>query len=139
MPKASFLSRQVGQSGPRNTNYKGGTCLNEKGYLRISSGPHRNRYVHRQVLADLCAVWCYYPLNARTGLPDGMSVEHLDHRRTHNCISNLILLDLRIHNALSWRSWLNMPVLGEVGFGLAYDTYNDPALVNDPDAYHGEF
>jgi len=100
--------------GESNGKWKRGYYTNDKGYLRHSSGPHRSRYVHRQVLANLCAVWCYYPLDPATGLPFGFTVEHLDHRRAHNCIDNLILLDIRIHNYLSWSSWLNKDRVGVV-------------------------
>lgn len=102
--------------GPGHVRFGTGMHVSDKGYLRYSSGPLRNRYVHRVALAELCAEWCYYPLDPRTGLPFGMTVEHVDHHKQHNCISNLLLLDIRIHNALSWRSWLNTPVLGDIEF-----------------------
>ena len=38
-------------------------------------------------------------------IPEGMTVEHVDHHKPHNCIGNLMLLDVRIHNALSKASW----------------------------------
>lgn len=74
--------------------------LTSKGYLRHTAGPIRGRYVHRETLAVLCRVWCYYPL-AADGLPAGFTVEHLDHRRAHNCHTNLILLQKEIHDYLS--------------------------------------
>lgn len=82
--------------------------MNEKGYVRITTGSLRGQYEHRAVMARLARVWCFYPLEAN-GLPRGFHVEHLDHRRTHNCAGNLLLLDARIHDWLSWRSWLNRP------------------------------
>jgi hypothetical protein len=41
-----------------------------------------------------------------------MTVDHLDHKKAHNCPSNLVLLDIEIHNYISWRSWLNAEKLG---------------------------
>src|SRR5690348_3714508 len=101
MAKLSFLHKYAGGSGHNSTKWKGGVHLNDKGYLRYSrSGPHRMKYVHRVVMAEMCAQLSYYPLNPSTGLPDGFTVEHCDHIRTHNCPANLLLLDIRIHNAL---------------------------------------
>jgi len=97
-----------------------GVRLNEKGYLRYSAGPNRDRYVHRVVMSRLCTEFCYYPLDQTTplgrptGLPWGFTVEHLDHNRTHNCPGNLLLLQTEIHNHLSWCSWLNKPLIGDV-------------------------
>ena len=72
---------------------------NERGYIRIFAGSARGRYQHRLVVAAACAEFCYYPLDPRSGLPSGFHVEHLDHCRTHNCLSNLLLLQAEIHNA----------------------------------------
>ena len=104
----------IGRSGPANPRWKGGVYLNAKGYARYGSGPHKGKYVHRVVMAQLCAVQSYYPLDPSTGLPADFTVEHVDHSRAHNCTCNLLLLDLRIHNSLSWRSWLNKDSIGEV-------------------------
>lgn len=75
-------------------------------------GQDRKKYQHRVVMADMCREFCFYPLDPRSGIPSGMTVEHQDHRRTHNCRANLILLDIHIHNHLSWCSWLNRDRLG---------------------------
>ncbi len=76
------------------------------GYVRLKKGAHRDKLEHRVVMADACKEFCVYPLN-KDGLPDGFHVEHLDHNRRHNCLSNLILLDPKIHNHISWESWRN--------------------------------
>ena len=79
-----------------------GTVVVWQGYVRIKRrGPYRDWYEHRKVMWEACREWCYYPVNG--SLPEGMVVEHLDHNRKHNCLSNLVLMDKRIHDYLS--SW----------------------------------
>jgi hypothetical protein len=83
-----------------------GVCQHSYGYLQITRrGPYRNWLVHRKVMLDMCLEQCYYVLpigkNGLPTLPDGMTVEHIDHRRQHNCRQNLMLLDKRIHDAIS--------------------------------------
>jgi len=46
----------------------------------------------------LCA--CYVFPNKGV-IPEGLTVEHIDHRRSHNCPENLMLLAERIHNAIT--------------------------------------
>jgi len=53
------------------------------------------------VMFQACKEFCYYLVDDK--LPEWMDVEHQDHNRKHNCITNLLLLDRRIHNFLS--SW----------------------------------
>jgi hypothetical protein len=48
-------------------------------------------------MAQAAREFCYYPL-AADGLPVGFTVEHVDHHRTHNCLSNMLLLQTSIHN-----------------------------------------
>jgi hypothetical protein len=81
-----------------------GAHYTAKGYLRFHVPPFRNRYVHRVQMAVLCREFCYYELMP-DGLPFGLTVEHLDHNRSHNCVDNLILLDTRIHSHISWDSF----------------------------------
>ncbi len=77
-----------------------GVCVTAKGYLRITRrGPHRDKLVHRVVMAGLCRQFCYYPLNGG-GLPEGMEVHHQDFDKTHNCPSNLLLLDPALHSEM---------------------------------------
>jgi hypothetical protein len=52
-------------------------------------------------MLEACREMCYYPVTY--GLPPGLTVEHLDHDRVHNCMCNLMLLDKRIHDAISIR------------------------------------
>lgn len=59
--------------------------------------------VHRKVMYEACLEMCYYPLNGN--LPEGFTVEHCDHNRQHNCIENLLMLDKRIHDFISFGSW----------------------------------
>jgi len=83
--------RQVGSAHPR---FIRGTYLTEKGYVRISSGADRGKYEHRAVMERLIG----------GPIPAGMTVEHIDHRRAHNCWQNLMLLDKRIHDFISWEN-----------------------------------
>jgi hypothetical protein len=62
-------------------------------------------------MAEASSEFCFYPLNPRSGLPDGFHVEHIDHCKTHNCISNLLLIQDSIHN---WTSWHSMRKLSRV-------------------------
>jgi hypothetical protein len=71
-----------------------------------------------------------YPLKGNLPtIQDGTSegtpftVEHVDHRRTHNCPANLLLLDKRIHDAISSAHATNLRrVRGKVeGWGWVAD------------------
>lgn len=77
-----------------------GVRVNPKGYLQIiRRGEWCWWLEHRKVMLEACREFCYYHTNG--DLPGGLTVEHLDHRRTHNCIENLMLLDKRIHDHIS--------------------------------------
>jgi hypothetical protein len=84
--------------------------LHEKGYRRIwRRGPLYSKLEHRVVMAAMCREHCYYPLNG-DGIPPGFDVHHLDFRKTHNCPSNLLLIEHTLHyhadqlrrNTLRW-------------------------------------
>ncbi len=88
---------------PRRGSGKG-VRVHAKGYLEIiRRGPWRGWLVHRKVMYEACLEFCYYHINRR--LPEGFTVEHLDHDRQHNCIENLLLLNKRIHDHISWETW----------------------------------
>ena len=75
-----------------------GVYRDHNGYLRVGRrGPNRKKYVHRLVVADLCQIHCFYPLNG-DGLPPNMDVHHSDFDKTHNCPSNLILMESAFHD-----------------------------------------
>jgi hypothetical protein len=57
-------------------------------------------------MLTMCREQCYY--DVREGLPKGMTVEHIDHNRQHNCPENLMLLDSRIHDYISSHHWLDV-------------------------------
>lgn len=79
-----------------------GTHVASKGHLRYSAGPHRNKYVHRVIAAQCAAVWCYYPVNGKDGLPEGWDVHHLDGNPQNNCpVHNLCLMPHSLHAALT--------------------------------------
>jgi hypothetical protein len=56
-------------------------------------------------MLEMCLEQCYYVLpmgkNGLPTLPEWATVEHLDHRKQHNCRQNLMMLDKRIHDAIS--------------------------------------
>ena len=82
-----------------------GTRIHEKGYVQIiRRGPWRGWLQHRQVMLwalQESLYWHNHPQVADGKIPDGMTVEHLDHKKAHNCIENLMLLDKRIHDYIS--------------------------------------
>lgn len=124
--------------------------ITDKGYVRLNHGANRGKFEHRAIMGALCLVRCFYPLNDRTDLPDGFTVEHVDHDKQHNCPNNLLLLQVEIHNHLSWCSWLNS---AKPGFQFNPNSLSKPDTMErelaanadftnsstDPDAYHGEF
>jgi hypothetical protein len=90
-------------SGENNPKWKGGLHQTNKGYIRIRTKKNRDKFAHRVVVEEmlqnpLCAE---YVFPERGKIPEGMTVEHVDHRRAHNCRGNLMLLDKRIHDAIS--------------------------------------
>jgi hypothetical protein len=56
-------------------------------------------------MLDMCLEQCYYVLpigkNGLPTLPEWATVEHVDHKKQHNCRENLMLLDKQIHDAIS--------------------------------------
>ena len=78
-----------------------GTTVHAKGYIQIKRrGPWRGWLEHRKVMLKMCEEMCYYP-REEGKLPEGFTVDHLDHTRDHNCPENLMLLDKRIHDYIS--------------------------------------
>jgi hypothetical protein len=84
--------------GAKNGKWRGGVGLNAKGYRRIFAGPHRNKYEHRRVIEELLERPISYMFPGDGKIPENMTVEHIDHSRTHNCVGNLMLLEKRIHD-----------------------------------------
>jgi hypothetical protein len=70
----------------RNVPGLGWCRYNERGYLRVSSGPHQHRYAHR-------VVW---ELLAGGPLPAGHEVHHMGPKDCC-CPHNLVALDARLH------------------------------------------
>lgn len=64
----------------------GHTVKNERGYLRITSGPLRGEYLHR-------AVW---EKVAQRPLPEGWQVHHM-HGKLHSCPESLIASPACLH------------------------------------------
>ena len=86
-------------SGTKNRNWRGGSYISSKGYLRISTRSKRNKYLHRYLIEKLLknpiAMSYVFPKSGK--IPVGMSVHHWDHRKQHNCYGNLQLLQDCIH------------------------------------------
>jgi hypothetical protein len=135
MPSASKRNPRLGR--PVDP-VKQGKYVNADGYVRYSVSPHRGKYEQRVILAALCAEFCYYQINSRTGLPDGLTVEHLDHNRTHNCHCNLMLLDERIHGYISRkdRPGRRRRNIDRTAFDIvsAFDDYADTGNYHSDDA-----
>lgn len=72
--------------------------------MRLKTRANRGRYEHRVVIEKLLAnpIALPYVFPERGVIPAGMTVEHVDHQRAHNCHGNLMLLDKRIHDKISW-------------------------------------
>lgn len=109
-----------------------GLVVTREGYVRIKRrGLYREWYEHRRVMYEACLVFCYYPTNGNLPLvpdpPGPFTVEHLDHRKGHNCLQNLLLLDKRIHDAISLEHANNVKELR----GSVYD---GGGYVADPEA-----
>ena len=96
----------------RNPRWRGGRSVNSKGYTVITvTGPDYMKYEHRVVIERLLATperSVTYVWGWGNGVPVGMTVHHLDSRRRHNCLGNLMLLDHQLHNAVSRarRKWI---------------------------------
>ncbi len=82
--------------GPSHPNWRGGKTRGEKGHARLSAGPDRGQYEHRVIVRELLREWNCYGWKE---IPPGFQVHHLDFKEAHNCTSNLLLLDHRIHQA----------------------------------------
>jgi hypothetical protein len=92
--------RKTGGKRRWNAGRGKGTCLSQHGYVRITRrGPFRDWYEHRKVMFEACQEFCYYSVDG--DLPQGFTVDHLDHKRAHNCLGNLLMLDKRIHDSIS--------------------------------------
>jgi len=89
--------------GGDNPKWKGGKHETIKGYIRIRTKENRGKFQHRliieRMLVDPICLRYVFPEVGK--IPVGMTVEHLDHRRAHNCSGNLMLLDKAIHDAIS--------------------------------------
>ena len=92
---------------------RAGVRVGSKGHMRYSAGPHRGKYVHRVLVADLCREWCYWGEGGVCGgIPPGWDVHHLDGDPQHNSLGNLCLVPHEFHSILTrleekWRrAWM---------------------------------
>lgn len=78
-------------SGSKHHKWRGGVNCTYHGYIRYSAGPHRHKLVHRVMLEQLLG----RPLEkhkAYGGWEGAEEVHHQDFDRTHNELSNFILM-----------------------------------------------
>lgn len=87
--------------GQRNPNWRGGRHQNEKGYVRLMTREGRGKYEHRYVMEQMLKspIGLLFPGDGR--IPENTTVHHVDHRQTHNCRQNLMLLAKPIHDSIS--------------------------------------
>jgi len=78
------------QRGENAPNWKGGTCLDSQGYLRITHGEHNGRREHRVIMEGILG----RPLKAWE------HVHHIDGDKTNNTLDNLEVIDELEHGEL---------------------------------------
>ena len=112
------------QPGPAHPRFRDGRGINTTGYVRIQTGRRNQQpYEHRWVIENLmleqalialhAGPWAK-ALNARhlaeqvmelfhnpPRIPAGVQIHHCDYDRQHNCPCNLMLLDAKLHRALT--------------------------------------
>ena len=91
----------MGAFGEKNSIWKGGMHVSDKGYLRYSSGELRHKYVHRNVVELLLVDPIGLCFRLGQGIPEGYTVDHMDHNKLHNCPGNLLMLQKCIHDVIS--------------------------------------
>jgi hypothetical protein len=88
---ASILFRK----GKANLTWKRGFYKTKKGYLRISAGPHRGKYIHR-VVAEAAIQETY-----GRPLKRSEEVHHLCNNRECSADFHLLILDEALHHGTS--------------------------------------
>jgi hypothetical protein len=76
-----------------------GSHVSDKGYIRVSSGKHRDKYAHR-VVGEVLIAEMKQLVELRTPRA-GWTLHHMDFNKRHNCPSNLLFLSKQIHDALT--------------------------------------
>ncbi len=67
--------------------------LTADGYVRLKRWPHRDKYEHRVVSEQVAPLAPGFDGKAHFR----WEVHHIDFRRDHNCLPNLLRLDERLH------------------------------------------
>jgi len=86
-------------TGPLHPKWKGGAHRSKPGYVRVTAGPDRGKYLHRLVASKAWEQTHGVPL------PDDYQVHHLDFCRWHNCLQNLLILGPGLHVASHVDGW----------------------------------
>lgn len=84
--------------GPDHPRWRGGKRISVDGYVRITSGPYRDWWEHRAVVARCLAENTISPGIMPRQIPEGWEIHHMDFDRRHNCLSNLLLLHPAFHS-----------------------------------------
>ena len=93
------MRKTTGQHKGKGRGWRKSTGLTlDHGYYRYTAGPHRGKYVHTRIAETLVSET---PYSIRLLLPWPYEVHHVDYRKTHNCPSNLILLDIAFHSKMT--------------------------------------
>lgn len=87
-----------------------GSTVTRKGHIRITSGPHRHKYLHRRMVEVLLEE-TWHPFWGNE-LPASMDVHHIDGNKSHNEYSNFLVLDHAIHSALDKEMQRRCPFTG---------------------------
>lgn len=91
----------MGAPKGNKNRFRTGWTVNDKGYERYTSGPHRWKYAHRVVVEGLLKDPVSYMFRPGQSIPGNMTVDHIDHNKRHNCHGNLMMLELVIHGHVS--------------------------------------
>ena len=70
---------------------KSGSQTTIHGYIRVSAGPWRGKYLHR-IVADI-----KWREKYNEPMPKHLHVHHIDFRKTHDCPENLLIMDPALH------------------------------------------
>jgi hypothetical protein len=88
----------------RLKGFLGCKTTTSKGCVKITAGAGRGKYEHRwtieKLLRDPIGL-CWLPIpEAGPEIPRRYTVHHIDQKKAHNYVGNLMVLDKAIHNAL---------------------------------------
>lgn len=95
------MAKRIGNCGPEHPRWRGGRYVTEKGYVRITAEPNRHKYEHVAITEELLGG--PIPVGFDGQVEFRWEVHHMDGCRHHNCRSNLLLIDARLHRFPWWK------------------------------------